>query len=229
MKEDLIFCPSFLLLPFVLGSGPWRRGTLQTEASDWPPAPPCRSASLAEAPEHPGISHNATGPPAAGRSARPPEDKVRQWTYKSISVKKKKMWEGHTWTWAQTDFRAARTRLLSEFHRRLVVSKSCSSAWVSVCLAALWIRPWPTALTCCSFGWMLSTCSLSTAWKKKHEQGYRQLIYLWMNEWMNGRKRQENRKRRTLFNEFIEIRRYLKNVKSYICMSTNVRIEATLY
>lgn len=44
-------------------------------AFDWPPAPLCRSASLAEAREHPGISHNATGPPAAGRSALPPEDK----------------------------------------------------------------------------------------------------------------------------------------------------------
>lgn len=64
----------------------------------------------------------------------------------------------------------SRTRLFSEFHLRLVVSRSCSSAWVSVCLAALWIRPWPTALTCCSFGWMLSTCSLSTACRGKERQ-----------------------------------------------------------
>lgn len=79
---------------------------------------------------------------------------------------------------------AIRTRLFSEFHRRLVVSRSCSSAWVSVCLAALWIRPWPTALTCCSFGWMLSTCSLSTAWIRKQE---RVIIYLCIHKLMYER------------------------------------------
>lgn len=63
------------LPPFVLGFAPWPRGTRQREASGWPPAPPCRSASSEEAPKHPGISHNATGPPAAGQSVRPPGEK----------------------------------------------------------------------------------------------------------------------------------------------------------
>lgn len=44
-------------------------------ASDWQPAPLCHSASLAEAPEHPEISHNATRPPAAVQCAQPPEER----------------------------------------------------------------------------------------------------------------------------------------------------------
>lgn len=191
MKEDLIFCPSFLLLPFVLGSGPWRRGTLQTEASDWPPAPPCRSASLAEAPEHPGISHNATGPPAAGRSARPPEDKVRRWTYKSISVEKNKC-----------------ERVTHEHEHRQTSEQLVPACWVSS--IAGWWSPGRAPVPGCRCVWRRSgsdpdplrwravasaeCCPPALSPRPGRRNTSRVIvnwfIYEWMNEWteVKGRK-----------------------------------------
>lgn len=61
------------LVPFVLGSGLWQHDIQQMGASDWQLAPPCPSASLTKVQERPGIFHNATRPPAAGRCAPQPE------------------------------------------------------------------------------------------------------------------------------------------------------------